>query len=165
MFKVIADLKAAGSRYNKKKRPELKREQHLKKRPAWKERKAVLNNRLKELLVFELTLEGHREFKPMTLRSLYTYVLNSITTRPPGSFVSTRQLTMQPVAQANSSSSDSSRHRRGTVDNDIDIDVGDCLPIGLKRRRGVVENLVQIHLPNFVDDDGNRDNINGNGRF
>ena len=125
MFRVIADLKAAGSRYNKKKRPELKREQHLKKRPAWKERKAVLNNRLKELLVFELTLEGHREFKPMTLRSLYTYVLNSITTRPPGSFVSTRQLTMQPVAQANSSSSDSSRHRRGTVDNDIDIDDGE----------------------------------------
>ena len=121
MFKVIADLKAAGRRFSEKKRPELKREQHLKKRPAWKERKAVLKSRLKELLVFELTLEGCREYKPMTLRSLYTYVLNSITTRPPGSFVSTRQLTMEEFAQTNVSVSVKSRHRRGTVDNDIDI--------------------------------------------
>ena len=97
MLKAIADLKATGSRFSTTKRPELKREQHLRKRPAWKERKAVLNNRLKELLVFELTVEGHREYKPMTLRSLYTYVLNSITTRPPGSVVSTRQLTRQGV--------------------------------------------------------------------
>ena len=121
MLKGIADLKAMSSRFSAKKRPELKREQHLKKRPAWKERKAVLNNRLKELLVFELTMEGHREYKPMTLRSLYTYVLNSITTRPQESVVSTLHLTREEVTQATSSFSAVSRHRRCTVDNDIDI--------------------------------------------
>ena len=37
-------------------------------RPAWEARKTILQSRLEELLVFEITLAGHREYRTMVRR-------------------------------------------------------------------------------------------------
>jgi magnesium transporter len=88
----------------------------LSKRPAWKERKAVLDHRLKDLLVFELTMEGNHEYKTVTLRGLYNYVLNVITTRPRGLHANQRHTATELNAKPPKSSVTSDRHRRGTID-------------------------------------------------
>ena len=92
------------------------RELPLSKRPAWKERKAVLDHRLKDLLVFELTMEGNHEYKTVTLRGLYNYVLNVITTRPRGLHANQRHTATELNAKPPKSSVTSDRHRRGTID-------------------------------------------------
>ena len=44
--------------------------------------KSVLTERLEEIVVFELGEDGNREYRTMTLRGLYNYVMKCITNRP-----------------------------------------------------------------------------------
>lgn len=50
-----------------------------------RQRKAALQSRLQEVLVFELHKDGSRAYREMSVRKLYNYVLEAITTRPEGS--------------------------------------------------------------------------------
>jgi Mg2+ and Co2+ transporter CorA len=85
MLKAIADFKVNGGRSSGQ-RSDLKRHpimaQKRANHPAWADRKSVINARLKDLLVFELTMTGDRTFTSMTPRGLYNYVLAALATRP-----------------------------------------------------------------------------------
>lgn len=69
--------------------------------PAWAERKSVLTTRLKDLLVFELSMTGDRTFKSMTPRGLYDYVLAALATRPSAGFADSRRTVVAPIDEGN----------------------------------------------------------------
>mmetsp|Transcript_23077 Transcript_23077/g.50017 ORF Transcript_23077/g.50017 Transcript_23077/m.50017 type:complete len:632 (+) Transcript_23077:333-2228(+) len=45
-------------------------------------KRSALTERLEDIVVFELTEDGNREYRTTTLRGLYNYVMKSITNRP-----------------------------------------------------------------------------------
>lgn len=47
-----------------------RRARHARSRPAWEARKTILQNRLEELLVFEINLAGQREYRSMVSYSV-----------------------------------------------------------------------------------------------
>jgi hypothetical protein len=55
-----------------------RRTRRARRRPAWEARKTVLQNRLEELLVFEITLTGHREYRTLVRRRV---LLNQVYVR------------------------------------------------------------------------------------
>jgi Mg2+ and Co2+ transporter CorA len=86
MLKAFTDFKANESRSSRQDRSDLQRDpiqmKKLTGHPGWAERKLAINARLKDLLVFELTMTGARTFKSMTPRGLYNHVLAALATRP-----------------------------------------------------------------------------------